>query len=140
MDENVPSQLLIIAGNPTGKARPRFSHGHAYTPKNTRDYESYVKMLYKAKYKHTEPSNEPIELIIDAVYKIPSNARKTAKKRMLEGTEQPIKKPDADNVAKIIMDALNGLAYGDDKQIVKLSVNKSYGEKPMVIVQIREVK
>ena len=48
------------------------------------------------------------------------------------------KKPDADNLAKAILDALNGVAYPDDAQIVKLTVRKRYGEADMVHVLIEE--
>lgn len=52
---------------------------------------------------------------------------------------RPKVKPDADNVAKAICDALNGQAYRDDAQIAALYVRKWYDEKPRVEVQIRTV-
>lgn len=51
----------------------------------------------------------------------------------------PLKKPDADNVAKIILDALNGIAYLDDKQVVDLGVHKSYNATPGVLVFVYEI-
>lgn len=50
----------------------------------------------------------------------------------------PTKKPDSDNIAKIICDSLNGIAYHDDSQIVELYICKSYSENPKVIVTIAE--
>ncbi|WXL80106.1 RusA family crossover junction endodeoxyribonuclease [Clostridium perfringens] len=47
---------------------------------------------------------------------------------MRDGLEKPRKKPDADNIGKIILDSLNGIAYKDDSQIIELSVIKSYTE------------
>ena len=58
---------------------------------------------------------------------------------MLAGRTLPTKKPDADNVMKIILDALNGVAYEDDRQIVALAIRKTYGEKPGVRVEIRTI-
>lgn len=53
---------------------------------------------------------------------------------------RPTKKPDLDNVIKIILDGLNGLAYGDDKQVVELKALKCYAKEPFVLIQIEEMK
>lgn len=50
----------------------------------------------------------------------------------------PDKKPDVDNIAKIICDSLNGIAYADDKQITSLHINKFYSENPCVVVQLEQ--
>lgn len=50
------------------------------------------------------------------------------------------KKPDIDNIAKVVCDALNGVAYKDDKQIVSLKLAKRYGSLPMVVIDINEIK
>ena len=50
----------------------------------------------------------------------------------------PTKKPDADNIAKVVCDALNGLAYKDDAQVIDLTVHKRFGD-PKVIVKIWEM-
>ena len=60
--------------------------------------------------------------------KVPKSDSKLVKKRKLEGYIRPMVTPDTDNLAKSLLDALNGLAYGDDKQIVELEVKKFYGE------------
>lgn len=57
----------------------------------------------------------------------------------MNGCIYPTKKPDADNIAKIVLDALNGVAYTDDTQVVNLSVQKRYGEVAEVKVEITEV-
>lgn len=57
---------------------------------------------------------------------------------MLQGKILPTKKPDCDNIAKIICDALNGVAYKDDKQIVQLLVSKVYSVEPFVLVTISD--
>ena len=55
---------------------------------------------------------------------------------MLDGHIRSTKKPDCDNIAKIILDALNGLAYKDDKDIVSCLIEKWYGDEPRVEVYI----
>ena len=59
---------------------------------------------------------------------------------MLSGEIKPTKKPDADNIVKIICDALNNIAYKDDTQVVDLQVKKIYGGTEKVIVEIEEIK
>lgn len=56
----------------------------------------------------------------------------------LSGKMRPTMKPDNDNIAKSVLDALNGLAYVDDKQIVELKVNKYYGAEAYVYVKLTE--
>jgi Holliday junction resolvase RusA-like endonuclease len=57
----------------------------------------------------------------------------------LAGEVKPAKKPDADNVIKAFTDAMNGVVYKDDVQIVKGNFSKSYGPAAMVCATIREV-
>ena len=58
---------------------------------------------------------------------------------MISGNVFPAKKPDADNILKIVADALNGIAYGDDKQVVTAQVQKQYAEQAHTKVEIWEV-
>jgi len=58
---------------------------------------------------------------------------------MLDNKIYPTIKPDTDNIAKSILDSLNGIAYKDDKQVVMLTVEKWYAEVPSVSVWISEV-
>ncbi len=58
---------------------------------------------------------------------------------MLGGKILPAKKPDIDNVVKAVLDALNGVAYRDDTQVIELHVRKSYSEKPRVEVCIGKI-
>ena len=55
---------------------------------------------------------------------------------MLTGNLRPTKKPDLDNVAKIILDSLNKIAYDDDSQIVDLHIRKYYSDNPRVLVSL----
>lgn len=73
---------------------------------------------------------------IVAVYPVPSSYSKRKTVSALAGDLLPAKKPDADNIAKIVADALNGLAYEDDAQITQLTVLKRYSDEPCVRVEI----
>jgi Holliday junction resolvase RusA-like endonuclease len=56
----------------------------------------------------------------------------------LAGSERPTKKPDLDNLAKSVLDALNGVIYQDDSQIVSLHMTKVYSQYPGIDLLIRE--
>lgn len=130
---------FIIPGDPQGKARPRFANGHAYTPEKTREYEQLIALMYwTSAAKYTFPADTPLSAKIVVHKRIAKSATKAKREQMLNGTERPMTKPDADNIAKCILDALNGVAYPDDRQIVDLSVTKYYSDNPCVIVEISD--
>lgn len=130
---------LIIPGPPKGKGRPRATRqGHMYTPKDTATNEAIVRMEFRAKYPAWEPIAGPVRLTVHLVHAIPASW--TKKKQMIACTLFPTVKPDLDNSTKLIMDALNGAAWKDDKQVVSLSVLKEYGQTPKTRVYIEELE
>ncbi|MGU8699088.1 RusA family crossover junction endodeoxyribonuclease [Clostridium perfringens] len=118
--------MVVVTGKIRGKARPRICRGHAFTPKDTVQYEKLVRDCYKKQDgRYLEGS---IKALIIAYYKIPKSYSKKRVQAIRDGLEKPTKKPDADNIGKIILDSLNGIAYKDDSQIVELSIIKRYTE------------
>lgn len=129
---------IIVPGEPKGKARPRVtSYGHAYTPKETVLYENLVKTLFISNYPQFEPMLKEVGCKIKAYYSIPKSTSKKQKELMLLGRVRPTKKPDLDNIAKAILDSLNGLAYKDDSQVTELTIEKYYSEKPETVIELR---
>lgn len=132
---------FIVLGEPMGKGRPKFTHiggfARAYTPEKTANYETLVRLTYQQEIGTLYEG--PVKMEINAFYGIPKAANKKLKAQMRAGEVYPLKKPDADNVAKIICDALNGIAYHDDTQVVKLTINKFYGEIPQTNINIQNV-
>lgn len=134
---------FTILGEPKGKGRPRFCRntGHAITPKDTVNYETLVHMEYIEQCQEVRfPDDAMLDMRIKAFYSIPKSKSKKVKALMLDGTIRPTKKPDMDNVVKIIADALNQVAYRDDTQIVDCQCRKFYSENPRVEVSIRTVE
>lgn len=130
---------FTVYGEPKGKGRPRFNTGtgHAITPADTASYENLVKMEWRAVYgTNAFPKEAMLDMRIKAYYRIPKSASKKKKAAMLAGEIRPIKKPDMDNVVKVIADSLNNLAYYDDTQIVDCQCRKFYSENPRVEVTI----
>ena len=129
---------IEILGKPYGKGRPRFTkNGHTYTPTETTNYENLVKYSYIQQC-YGESIDGAIMAQITAVYPIPKSASKKKRAEMVRGVIKPTVKPDCDNVAKTVLDALNGMAYTDDSQVVALIVRKVYGENPRVIVELNK--
>jgi len=128
---------FTIPGAPVGKARPRVTRWGTHTPEKTVLYENLVKLSYQEQCgTYTE---KPLKAVISVFYDIPKSTPKKNIKPMLNGEIRPCKKPDCDNIAKIILDALNGTAYKDDAQIIDLRITKHYAEKASVEVELQEV-
>ena len=128
---------LIIPGEPCAKQRPRFGRCGTYTPAKTVNYETLVKQLYITQQR--EWHNGALKLVVNAYFAIPKSTSKAMREKMLRGEIRPTKRPDWDNVGKIISDALNEMAYKDDCQIVSARVEKWYSDRPRVEVEISEL-
>ena len=122
---------FFVEGKVQGKARPRVTmlggHARAYTPKKTADYEAQIAKAYKEAGGSMYPEGLPLHVIIVAYMTPPASASQKEKQRLLD-SRMPVKKPDADNIAKVVMDALNGVAYKDDSCITDLIIHKRYAE------------
>ena len=134
---------FAVLGDPQGQGRPRFARQgkfvHTYDPPKSREYKAKVAQSFQRAYTG-EPLAKPIRLTIKAVFSVPRSYSKSRTWACLEGLEKPAKKPDFDNIAKGVCDALNGLAYEDDKQIVQASVYKVYGPQAKVVVSLEEIE
>ena len=80
-----------------------------------------------------------LSIVIEAHFSIPKSVSKKNRALMIERVLRPVKKPDGDNIIKVVCDALNGLAYHDDAQIVDMVVRKYYAESPKLVISIKEV-
>lgn len=120
---------FTVPGNPFGKQRPKFArmgtYTKTYTPKKTTQHEKEVAecFLEVARGRRFK-EKEPLDIRIIAYYPIPQSTSKKRRKEMLEHRIRPTVKPDLDNVAKLIYDALNGVAWYDDNAIVDTQVRK----------------
>lgn len=135
---------FTIPGPPKGKARARTvrtkgGQTFSYTPEGTVLYENLIKTSYAQECRESFHNGEPLEVRIRAFYGIPKSTSKKKQKEMLSGLIYPTKKPDIDNIAKCILDALNGVAFHDDTQVVRLFMEKKYAERPRVEVEIYNI-
>lgn len=121
---------FCVAGEPRSKQRARKGRNGFYTPKQTVEYEAMI----RASVRDCEMLDCAIALHIRAYFTIPKSTAKYRQELMQSGDVRPIKKPDCDNVAKIVCDALNGVAWKDDAQIVTIAVEKFYSHEPRIEV------
>ena len=131
--------VFEVPGEPRGKGRPRFTkEGHAYTDSETKAYENKIIAYYrKALGDFRWPDNAFVSVEVTAHYTIPKSATKTALAGMQAGRILPSRKPDADNVLKVVLDALNGVAYKDDSRVVFCSAKKIYSMTPKLVIEMK---
>ena len=131
---------FTVLGKPFGKERPRPNRtGHGvYTPQKTKRYEYLVAQSARLVF-NEKPLESYIRVSIRAFFAIAKSDSKKKKQAKLANQIRPAMTPDADNIAKAVLDGLNGVVYADDKQIVELKVIKAYAEEPRVEVTIEEI-
>ena len=114
-----------VVTDPVAKARPRasFRGGKAliYTPANTKDAEWRIRTAFCSEFPDHEVWAGPVTLVITAWLSMPKSI---AKKR--RATALPVSRPDCDNYLKTVLDALNGVAFADDSQVVTVTCSKRY--------------
>lgn len=128
-----------IPGKPVGKARPRVYGKHAMTPESTVLYENLVKMMALQAMAGGRQLSGCLSLEVAILHAIPKSTPKSKVRDFVTGAVRPRSKPDADNVVKIIADALNGVMYHDDAAIVEIIARKYYYGEPHVRVTVLEV-
>ena len=133
---------FTVLGEPKAKARPRVFYNKqagrvmAYTPKETASYEnliSYTASQYRSK---TGLLTCPVRLFLDIYRSMP---KAFSKKKIVRAENKkivPIIKPDLDNIIKVVCDALNGIIWKDDSQVVSILCNKFYSSNPRIEVSI----
>ena len=136
---------FTVLGEPQGKGRPRFSrignHTIARTPEKTVLYENLIKTEYQRQCGQIRfLDNSPLRMVINAYYSIPASASKKKQEQMAAHDIRPTKKPDCDNIFKVVADSLNQIAYHDDVQIVEAKVNKYYSRTPYVEIIISNLE
>jgi Holliday junction resolvase RusA-like endonuclease len=103
-----------------GKGRARFVRGSGmtYTPTETTNAMAEIQAAFLATKAPKAPRGTPVSVTIQVERHLPGSRPKRVER------EPDLVKPDADNVAKLVLDALNGVAWEDDTQVTALSVVK----------------
>lgn len=134
---------FVIPGTPVAKGRPKFStaggFARAYTPAKTANYEGMVSMLASQAMREAgidKPLDGPVSVAVHVFVGVPASYSKKRRTDALNGMIAPTKRPDLDNIAKAILDGINGVAVVDDSQIVGIIAGKAFSETPRVDVTV----
>jgi Holliday junction resolvase RusA-like endonuclease len=138
------SITLTILDTPTGKGRPRFGNGRAYTPANTINAEARVRAAWQAAGEPRIADGVPMRALVECFLQRPATHYKQNGDLSAAGQRaaRPLRKPDVDNAAKLVLDALEGYAYRADAAIVTLWVSKHWcepGEHERVYIHLEEL-
>ena len=134
---------IYIPGNPCAKGRPRFARRgkfvSTYSPPKTANNALACKNKAMLQMGDRKPLEGAISCRVCYFMPIPKSVSKKNTIKMLSGEIQHVKKPDVDNLAKQTLDFLNGIAFVDDSQIVKLIIEKCYSDYPRTEIYLQEV-
>lgn len=130
---------ITVPGEARGKGRPRFARRGAfvktYTDEKTASYENLVAYCGNQAMAGLKPFDCALSVTVAVNVAPPASWSQKKKLEALECQIWPTSKPDLDNVIKGIFDALNGIAWDDDKQIVNVTSIKKYSDKPQVVIE-----
>ncbi len=135
---------IIITGHPVAKGRgravaTRAGHARIVTPAKTRRWEEDARMVARAKMGQRKPLAGPVEVKIFASFVITPGWPKWKREAAENGRIYHTTRPDGDNIMKTAKDAMNGIVWIDDAQVVQATVSKHYGDKPFVEIVVREM-
>lgn len=130
---------IVLTGAPMGKQRvKRGGAGHAYTPERTVSFEGRLALAAQGVMAGRPLLTGPLALGLWSLWPIPKSATQKFRVAALSGVERPTKKPDIDNILKLI-DGFNGVVWADDAQIVSAEAHKVYSDRPMFVVRVWSV-
>ena len=118
MTERTVEMVLALDVKPKGQGRPRFDprSSRAYTPKNTREYVNAIRAAVKEYWGDREKLGGAVAVCISANFQLPKRTVRIFHTQ----------RPDADNIAKACLDAMNGVIFGDDAQVIDLRSQKNW--------------
>jgi len=132
---------ITVDGTLRGKQRPRLTRkGHVYTPKETRDAEAELTKLASAAMAGRDLLTGPVSLNIFMVLEPPKSTPKRKREWLIEKGIPVTKKPDLDNVAKLVGDSFNGVVFEDDSQVSELWIRRVYGEANKTVIGVSSLE
>ena len=127
---------------PTPQLRPRVSsrggYVRVYDPPKVKQFKSLLRSLAVHQYARP-PLLGPLSVSLTFYRPVQSSISKTERDRRLSNQSKPVVKPDTDNYIKATLDALNGVLWHDDAQIVKITGEKKYSDRPKITVSVKPV-
>lgn len=133
--------FLAVDGTPVPQARPRFTtrggYARAYETEACRQQKQLIKTCFVREFGEQEPTTGvAYHVSITVFLKIPKSITKKNRELANDGILKPTKRPDVDNYAKLVLDALNGVVWVDDGNVTSMSVDKKYSDRPRTEITI----
>ena len=134
---------FTVPGEPIAKGRARAfircgKIGH-YTPDKTANYESLVRLFASQAMGSSPLMTEAVWLTVDAYFSIP-RSWPVRKQQDAEAMKiRHLKRPDLDNCVKVVEDALNGIVWVDDSQVIQIRASKHYSRIPYIHIRAEQV-
>lgn len=125
-----------VMGEPVAQGRPRIGRWGAFDPPKSRAYKDYIKNNIE---RPKEPFSCPMLFELNIYRPIPKSTSKKKLQDMEDGLILPEVKPDVDNYAKGVMDALSGIVWEDDNHVCDLIVRKRYSKNPRIEFSVYDV-
>lgn len=133
---------FTVFGEPVAQGRPKFSTAggfpKAYDPAKSRDYKDYVR-LAAAEHAPKVPLEGPLGMVLTVYRSTPKSFSKRKASLAEVGEITPTTKPDVDNYLKGVKDALKGIIWRDDSQVVEVYARKRYSARPRIEVKVKQL-
>lgn len=131
---------ITVTGEPVAQGRPRFSTVNGfpmtYDSLKNKDWKQYAKMIAAESMMGKPLLEGPLVMQVNVFRGIPSSWSKKKQLQAAEGSLRPIGRPDVDNYVKSAMDALKGVVWVDDSQVVSLTAYKFYSKTPRIDLSV----
>lgn len=125
-----------VLGTPNVYKKTMFGKGHAYDP--SKKNKEYIQWQVKP-FAPATPITGPVELTIVFFMPIPKKTSKAVREQMINRVILPDVRPDEDNMAYLVSNALQEIVYDDDKRVCAKHVYKFYGEEPKTVIRVRPI-
>lgn len=132
---------VFLDVKPTPKGRPRFANGRVYTPKETKDAEKEIAVLVANHMLASRLKMVETAVVIEIIFYFALPKKVTQEEKMLcdIGMLYHSCRPDIDNLAKLVIDAIIGIALKDDGQVCKLVCEKKYAKSEGILLKMMEI-
>jgi len=128
--------IFSVPGRPVPWSRAQRNGGQYFTAPKARAAMKALAWAAKAEMKGAPPATGPLKITVGFMYEIPNSWDRFKRNEALGGGIKPTGRPDIDNLGKLVLDALKGVVFVDDAQLVSLRAGKHYGPSSITVVEI----
>jgi len=131
--------IFQISGPPVPQKQTQFvrATGRAYNPSQA----AIEQLQWQIRpYAPSQPLAGAIEMHLSFYLPIPKSVSKRVYMQMINAVILPVKRPDFDNLAYLVTNAMKGIVYADDSQVTDCTIRKRYSDMPRTVIKIIEIE